>query len=62
MMKNPVNQTAEGIGEVMQLISVIIESLLFAILVLFILKYFFIGIFSTCIILFIILIIFVWKN
>jgi len=43
-MKSPMHQTAEGLGEVMQMISSLILSILFIILGLFISKYFFIGI------------------
>lgn len=52
-MKNPMNQTAEGLGEVMQLISAIVVSVLFAVLGLLVSKYFFIGILVACFIIFV---------
>lgn len=54
-MKSPMNQTAEGLGEVMQLISAIVVSVLFAVLGLLVSKYFFIGIPVACLIIFILM-------
>ncbi len=51
-MKSPMNQTAEGLGEVMQLVFAIVLSILFAILGLLVSRYFFIGILATCFVIF----------